>query len=150
MPPISTVRGTARWFAVSAVAESIQYLRGHRLTDGDFRRVGGTSKAIVRFRLADPAPLLDLDDPSQLMTRGIRPSQVATLRRTVTQRLAATIFAEGLTGLRWWSTLEAEWTNVTLFHERALPHVSIEEAPRRLSTRLREVQQAAEHLGIRI
>jgi hypothetical protein len=136
--------------AISAIAETIQYLRGHRVTDADFRRVGGTTKAIVRLRVADSLPVVDLDDPSELVARGRRPSQVATLRRAVTQRIAADIFAEGVIGLRWWSTLEAEWTNVTLFHERAVRHVSIVEAPRRLSTRLIEVQQAADHLGIHV
>jgi hypothetical protein len=38
---------------VSAVAESIQYLRGSRLTDADFRRAGNVVKALVGLRL-DP------------------------------------------------------------------------------------------------
>lgn len=136
--------------AVSAVAESIQYLRGHVLSDEDFHRAGGFTKALVGFSLDDDLPLVDLDEPSQLVSRGIRPSQVATMRRSVTQRIAAAIFEEGAGGLLWWSTLEAEWTNVMLFYERALPAVSIAAPPRRLSTRLTEVQQAAQQLGIRI
>jgi hypothetical protein len=53
-------------------------------------------------------------------------------------------------GFMWWSTLEAEWTNVTLFHERALPHVSVASHPRRLSIRLAEVKDASERMGIQI
>lgn len=135
--------------AISAVSESIQYLRGHVLTDDDFLRAGGRAKALVTLRVDAALDLVDLDDPSELAARRLRPSRVATMRRPVTQRLAASIFEEGAGGLVWWSTLEAEWANVTLFHERALPHVSIAVAPRRLSTEMSEVQQAAAFLGIR-
>lgn len=136
--------------AVSAVAESIQFLRGHALKDTDFLRAGGARKALVGLRLEDALSLVDLDDPSQLAARQVRPSQVATMRRTVTQRIAGSIFDEGAGGLLWWSTLEAEWTNVTLFYDRALPYVSMMALPRRLAIRLGEVQQAAELLGIQI
>jgi len=144
----------AAWYcareAVSAIAESIQFLRGQVLTNRDFIRAGGTTKALVRVRLDDSLKLIDLDRASELAARGLRPSQVATMRRPTTQRIAASIFTEGADGILWWSTLEAEWTNVTLFHERALPHVALVSRPRRLSTDLPEVQQAAEHLGVRI
>lgn len=134
--------------AVSAIAEAVQYLRGHVLTNEDFTRVGGLTKALVGLRIADGLPLIDLDDPSELVRLGRRPSQIATRRRAETQRLAATLFEEGAAGLLWWSTLDADWTNATLFHERALPHVSVVESPRPLSTAMPEVRQAAQHLGI--
>jgi len=134
--------------AVAAVAESLQYLRGHTVTDSDFRRAGGMAKAIVGLRFEERRGIVDLDDPAQLVTRRIRPSHVATLRRPVTQKIAASLFEEGAFGLEWWSTLEAEWTNVTLFHERALPYVSVLAPPRMLSVKLPDVQHAARHLGI--
>ncbi|MBI3493113.1 MAG: RES family NAD+ phosphorylase [Acidobacteria bacterium] len=136
--------------AVSAIAECIQYLRGHVLRDGDFVRANGRTKALVMLRLDDALPIVDLDDPAALVRRRLRPSQVATLRRAVTQRIAASVFREGAGGLSWWSTLDAEWTNVTLFHERALPHIVIAAPPRMLSTRLAEVREAAAHLGVQI
>jgi hypothetical protein len=136
--------------AVAAVAECIQYLRGHALDDGDFVRGGGRVKALVTLRLDPGVALVNLDDPAELLPRRIRPSQVATMRRPVTQHIAASVFREGAGGLLWWSTLEAEWINVTLFHERALPHVVIGAPPRALSTRLSEVREAAEHLGVAI
>ncbi len=136
--------------AVSAVAESLQYLRGHLVNDADFTREGGTTKALVRLDVDDRLALVDLDDPAQLVTRRIRPSQVATMRRATTQTIAASIFNEGRAGLEWWSTLNAEWINVTLFHERALSQTSVPSAPQKLSVKLAVVQHAAEHLGIRI
>jgi RES domain len=136
--------------AVSAIAEAIQYLRGHVLTDADFLRAGGTTKALVGLRLDPALALVDLDDPSQLTARQLRPSRVATMRRSVTQRMAASIFEEGAGGLLWWSTLEAEWANVTLFHERAVARTTVLQPPRKLTTRLAEVQEAAAHLGIQV
>jgi RES domain len=134
--------------AVSAVAESIQFLRGSLLTDDDFARNGDVVKALVELELDHAVALVDLDDASQLVKRRLRPSQVATLRRAATQRMAAAIYEEGAAGLLWWSTLEAEWTNVTLFHERVLGKVRAVGPPRKLSTQMPEVQNAAAHLGI--
>jgi hypothetical protein len=135
--------------AMSAVAESVQYLRGQDLEDGDFLRAG-TSKALVTLRLHAGLELVDLDDPVELTRRHTRPSQVATLRRAVTQATAVSIFEAGAAGLQWWSVLEAEWTNVTLFHERALPHTTIATPPRLLSTKMIEVREACERMGIRV
>lgn len=112
--------------------------------------MGGLAKALVGFALADGVRLVDLDDPSQLASRRIRPSRVATMRRVVTQQIATSIFDEGVGGFLWWSTLDAEWINATLFHERALPHTSIVAPPRALSIDQAEVRQAAEQLGIAI
>jgi len=134
---------------MSAVAESMQYLRGHAVTDDDFLRAGGRAKALVALRVDAALDLVDLDNPAELTARRLRPSRVATMRRPVTQQIAASIFEEGAGGLRWWSTLEADWVNVTLFHERALAHVSIAAPPRKLSTGMSEVREAAAFLGIR-
>ena len=135
---------------VSAVAESIQAFRGQPLTDDDFLRAGGVTKAIVGLRAEAGLHLVDLDDPSELAARRVRPSRVATRTRNATQALAVSIFNEGAGGLLWWSILEAAWINATLFHERALPFTSIVVPPRKLSTALPEVQQAADQLGVHL
>lgn len=142
----------AAWYcsrhAVSAVAESIQFARGQLLEDADFARADGRRLALAEIHLDDRVRVLDLDDPNELARRGLRPSEVATGRRAVTQAIASEIFGDGLTGFSWWSTLEAEWTNVTLFHERALPKITLAAAPRPLSTSLGEVREAAERIGV--
>jgi hypothetical protein len=135
---------------VAAVAERIQPLRGQSLTDDDFRRLGRLTLALVTLTLTSAAALVDLDDPAQLVARRWRPSQVATRRRAITQQMARRIFQEGAVGLLWWSTLSADWTNVTLFHERAFRDVSMAAPPRPLTTDMPEVQHAAEDLGVRI
>lgn len=136
--------------AVSAVAEAIQFARGQVLTDADLVAADRSAWALVALELGGAAPLPDLDDPRELLTRGLRPSQAATRRRSVTQRIASAIFDEGAAGFQWWSTLDAEWINVTLFHERALAHVRVAAAPRLLSVRSAEVREAAARLGVRI
>lgn len=136
--------------AVSAIAEAMQYLRGNAVHDADFQRADGLTKAIVRLRFDGSLRLVNLDDASELVRRRLRPSQVATTRRATTQPIAVAVFGEGAGGLEWWSSLDAEWINVTLFHERVLPHTTLDAPPRSLSVRLPEVQEAADRLGIEL
>ena len=135
---------------VSAIAESLQRFRGQSVEDDDFVRPNGRMKALVGFDLDDDISLVDLDDPAELSARDLRPSHVATLTRATTQRIAASLFRDGATGFAWWSTLEAAWTNVTLFYERALPHVRVATAPRTLSTRDPQVREAAARLEVEL
>lgn len=135
--------------AVGAVAEAIQAFRGQELTAAAFVRPDGTRRSLAVVDDTALPPLVDLDDPAVLVERGLRPSGVATALRRVTQRIAGDAFDDGATGLSWWSTLEASWTNVTLFRERlaVLPNV-VEAAP--LTVDLPAVVEAAERLGIRL
>jgi hypothetical protein len=131
---------------VSAVAEALAPFRG----TGDMRpelltRLG-RSLALAELALDDGAPILDLDDPRTLVREALRPSQVATRRRTVTQAYAERLFAAGAAGLRWWSTLEASWINVTLF-DRAAASLSVA-AVRPLGTGDEDVRAAARFLGL--
>jgi hypothetical protein len=135
---------------VAAIAERIQPLRGQTLTDDDFRRLGQLTLSLVTLTIDPDVRLVDLDDPAQLLTRELRPSRVASRRRLVTQQMARRIYQEGAGGMLWWSTLSAEWINVTLFYERVMRAVSVVAPPRPLSTAMAEVRAAAEDLGVRI
>jgi RES domain-containing protein len=106
---------------ISAIAEAIQGFRGRTLSDLDFERSDGRRLALASLDDAAVPPLVDLDDPAVLVAHGWRPSQVATRRRPTTQGLARALFEEGAAGCSWWSALEAEWTNVTLFGRRGGP-----------------------------
>jgi len=135
---------------VSATAELLQRFRGQGVDDDVFVRPSGRMKALVGFDLDDDISLVDLDDPTELSARDLRPSHVATLNRATTQRIAASLYRRGATGFSWWSTLEAAWTNVTLFYERALPHVRVATPPRCLSTRDPQVREAAARLEVEL
>ncbi|MEX1357272.1 MAG: hypothetical protein WD981_01475, partial [Gaiellaceae bacterium] len=77
----------------------------------------GQTLALAAIDLPDDRELIDLDEPRVLTRERLRPSLVATGIRELTQPQALTLYrahAEAA-GLRWWSTHEASWINVTLF-----------------------------------
>lgn len=134
----------------SAVAERIQAFRGQTLTDADLRLVDGRRFALAAIDDDRLDGVVDLDDPHELAERDLRPSRVATRRRDVTQAIARAIFDEGSGGFAWWSTLEASWSNVTLFAERALPGLSLRGEPEILTIDHPALGAAAEAIGVRL
>jgi RES domain len=114
---------------VSAVAEALAPFRGTGKLSARMLLRGGLPLTLVQLRLADDSDLVDLDSPRALLDAQLRPSQVATHVRTVTQAYAQRIFDErpGAAGLLWWSTLEASLINVTLF-DRAARRVKFQDA----------------------
>jgi hypothetical protein len=136
--------------AESAVAERIQSFRGQSLSDGDMTRRDGARYALIALNDAGLTDVVDLDDPSELVRRDLRPSGVATRKRQATQGMARSLYEEGGPGFSWWSTLEATWANVTLFAERAVPALSVEGDSEPLSIQHPAVRTAAGLLGIRL
>jgi hypothetical protein len=106
---------------VSAVAEALAPFRGAGDLHPDMLTRMGRALALAQLTLDDGAHLLDLDDPAVLVRERLRPSQVATADRARTRRDAAHLHDAHphAAGLRWWSTLEASWINVTLFDRAA-------------------------------
>jgi hypothetical protein len=134
--------------SASAVAEAVARFRGAgELADPMLVR-GGTRLALVELALSDEAKLMDLDEPRILVHERLRPSEVVTSDRTATQAYAERLFEAhpDAAGLRWWSTLESAWINVTLF-DRAARALSAGE-PEVLKTGHPAVAEAAEMLGL--
>lgn len=104
----------------------------------------------VHIGFSPDGPLLGRDDPLRLTERQLRPSQVATRNREATQAIARSLFLEGAVGFSWRSTLEASWSNATLFHERVRAAAYLAKPPEPLRLDMPAVVQAAEELGIRI
>jgi len=134
---------------ISAVAEAIQMYRNQTLNDIDFRIEDKRVQALAHFRSAR-LRLVDLTDSNELARRQIRPATVATHDRLVTQRLALSIFEEGADGFLWWSTLEARWTNATLFQSRLRKKMHLAPPVLPLSIQLPELRFAAQFLKIRL
>ena len=90
-----------------------------------------------------------LDEPAVLRREQLRPSVVATRAREVTQPQARTLHERHpeAAGLRWWSTFESQWLNVTLF-DRAAAALRLVSA-RTLTIEDEEVAAAADVLGLR-
>lgn len=133
---------------VSAVAEWLAGFRGQTLMPDDFTRTDGRRWALVGLDDAALRGIVDLDDPLVLAARQLRPSMVATRTRSTTQQVAGTLFAGGIPGFGWWSTLEASWPNVTLFAERALAALNVADGPREIGIDDPVVRAAAAAIGV--
>jgi hypothetical protein len=101
----------------AAVAEALAPFRGSGDLSLAMLERGGHPLALAPIDAPDDTVLVDLDEPRVLRTERLRPSVVATRRRSATQQYAARLFERHTesAGLRWWSTLESSWINVTLF-----------------------------------
>jgi hypothetical protein len=136
--------------AASAIAERIQGFRGQTLANTDLRLADGARYALATFEDALMDPLIDLDDPTELARRRLRPSLVATRNRAVTREIAFRIFQDGSVGFAWWSTLESSWTNVTLFAERAVDRLIVVGEPEPLTVSHPILRSAADAIGVRL
>lgn len=134
--------------ALSPLVEQLAQFRGQRLLPSLLRR-RGLPLALAELELDDRAELVDLDDPAVLRRERLRPSHVATRQRSTTQPQARVLYDRHshAAGLRWWSTYEALWMNVTLFDRaaRELRVVSV----RPLAIDDPAVAEAADFFGLR-
>jgi hypothetical protein len=131
----------------AGVAEQLADFRGSRFGSFMLQR-NGLPLGLAALELSADRELLDLDEPRVLSRERLRPSLVATRVRDVTQPQALVLFHEhpDVAGLRWWSTHEAQWINVTLF-DRARTALRLKEV-RRLVPEDPAVAAAAEFLGL--
>jgi RES domain len=134
---------------VSAVVEELARFVGTEVVDVDLLR-GGRPLALASLELSDSASLLDLDDPDVLAAERLRPSLLATADRARTQAAARRLYEreERLAGLRWASSFNPEWVNVTLF-DRASADLSLASV-KALELGDQVVAAAASHLGLRV
>jgi hypothetical protein len=133
----------------SCVVEQFAAFRGQRLTASLLRR-RGLPLAVARLELNDDRELMDLDDPSVLKRERLRPSRVATRHRETTQPQALSLYREHprAAGLKWWSSWEALWTNVTVF-DRAAKALTVLDVTR-LTPDHPTLLAAAEFFGLRV
>jgi RES domain-containing protein len=133
---------------LSCVVEQLARFRGQRLSEALLRR-RGLPLALAELELPDDAELVDLDEPAVLRRERLRPSRVATRERDVTQPQALALHEkhQHAAGLRWWSTFEAQWLNVTLF-DRAAPVLRLVSV-RALDVADDQIAAAADVLGLR-
>jgi hypothetical protein len=134
--------------AVSTIVEQLARFRSQRLLPSLLRR-RGLPLALAELALEDDAMIVDLDDPRVLRQERLRPSTVATRQRTITQPQAGRLYAShpDAAGLRWWSTYESLWMNVTVF-ERAASRLSVRSV-RVLAFEDPLVSEAADFFGLR-
>lgn len=133
---------------LSVVAEALAPFRGSGDLQPHMLERSGQTLALAAIELSDDAEILDLDDPAVLKRESLRPSAVATRRREITQAQAGALYDRRprAVGLRWWSTLEASWLNLTLFG-RARSRLRLADL-RALGVDDQMVRTAAETLGL--
>lgn len=133
---------------LSTVVEQLARFRGQRLLPALLRR-RGLPLALADLDLDDDAEIVDLDNPVVLQRERLLPSRVATRDRQITQPQALALHDQRRrsAGLRWWSTYEALWINVTLF-DRAASQVQLHSI-RALTLEDPVVVEAAEFFGLR-
>jgi hypothetical protein len=131
----------------SAVVEQLARFRGSRFRPRMLLQ-HGLPLALAAIELPDDRELIDLDEPRVLVREELRPSLVATYDRAITQPQALELYRQhpGAAGLRWWSTHEAQWGNVTLF-DRARTALRLRDV-RRLAPDDPAVIAAADYLGL--
>ena len=132
---------------LSPVVEQLARFRSQRLVPSMLRR-RGLPLALAEIECTPAPRLVDLDDPAVLVTRALRPSVVATRVRAVTQPYARAIYDDDrrIDGIRWWSSYESSWMNITWF-DRASSKLRMTSA-RALSVSDELVVEAAEFLGL--
>lgn len=104
-----------------AVAEAFGTLR--LWSAGMFTRpdLPGSVRALATYDTADDLAIFDLDDAGALKTLGLRPSQVVTREREVTQGWALAIYKQGeWGGVRWWSYYDPRWYSYAVWKLAAL------------------------------
>jgi RES domain len=130
----------------SALVEQLARFRSQRLIPQMLVR-RGLPLAVAAIELPDDAELVDLDDPVVLRRRRLRPSQVATRDRSITQPQALAVHRETTAeGMRWWSIFESLWANYTLF-DRAISRLTLQDV-RAVAVDDPAVIEAADLLGL--
>lgn len=132
---------------LSAVCECLKRFRNLTVNNQVFFRPAGLKMVLVKFSLAD-ANLVDLRQAKTLVKLNLAPADIATLDRNITQKVAQTIYAGGTDGFWWWSTLEARWSNATLFSARVAKRLSVVEEVVPLTIKTEMVVQAAQVLSL--
>jgi RES domain len=135
---------------ISAIAEALAQFRGAGVLSQGMLIRANLPLALVQVDCGDDESLVDLDDPPVLTRTRLRPSQVATKVRAITQAYATRIFDAdpAAVGLRWWSTLEASLTNITLY-DRAASALRLVDSEK-LTLEHAATREAADLLGLTI
>lgn len=80
----------------------------------------GARYVLARFATGGRS-LLNLDDPSALLERDLRPSSIVTNVREVTQAWSRAAFEENRwAGVQWWSRWDARWASIGMWDVRSL------------------------------
>lgn len=107
-----------------------------------------SSFALATYELSENVRVCDLNSAERLLEYGLRPSDVVTRDRVVSQAWAANIQQSGIyAGVSWWSYYNPAWRSMALWD---LSGLALGEEPRALTIQDPDVQQAASMIARRI
>lgn len=137
---------------VHAIAEKIQRYRGQELTRSELREFGFPLSLVeVVVSIEEPAVIMDLGDPDELVRYGFRPDLLMSRDRTKTQAVAREIHRQSFLGMQCWSALSGDWHSTVLFIDRLGTLGTIEyRTPVPLTISSPTLAEAAAALSIRI
>lgn len=88
----------------------------------------GARRRLIALDVPNDFAVLDLDDARALVRRRLRPSQVVTRDRAVTQAWARRVWEEAeWAGVRWWSYHDPRWTTIGLWATGGISVAGLEE-----------------------
>lgn len=133
-----------------AVGERLQTLRGERLAQENLEWYG-RPLALVGVSIVARCDIIDLCDPRTLVTHDCRPDTLVSRDRVRTQSVAARLYATGVAGFRWWSSVLGDWHTTVVFANR-LPRGALrwDDTPEPLTLDHPAVRSAATVLGIAV
>jgi hypothetical protein len=86
----------------------------------------GSVRAVATYRLDAQAAVCNLDDPAQLSTLGLRPSDVVSRDYARTREWARRLFLDGRwAGVRWWSYYDPRWASFGIWDFTAITFVAV-------------------------
>ncbi|MEO7520002.1 MAG: RES family NAD+ phosphorylase, partial [Acidimicrobiales bacterium] len=118
-------QGTGRWdnpdlyramyvaaSASGAIGETFAHLSSWSQAMLAVPVVAGAERMLAVYSLDEEEhPLLDFDDSTALLQRGLRPTDIIICNRPRTRQIARDAFSEGgWSGLSWWSMHRPQWT----------------------------------------
>ena len=130
--------------ASGAIGETFAHLSRWSRAMLAFPVVTGAERMLGVYSLNEEEhPLLDFDDPTALLERALRPTDIIIRNRPRTQHIARDAFSEkSWSGLSWWSMHRPQWTlhmlwqldGVTVEDVQPLPgHPALRDAGRLLA-----------------
>jgi hypothetical protein len=133
---------------VAAIVEALAPFRGTGPLTSTLLCRAGRPLVLAEIDVDDASHVVDLDDPVILVAEHLRPSTVATRRRRITQDQAGSLYRwhPDAAALKWWSTFEASWAQLTVF-DRAATQLDVG-AVVELTVDVPEVIEAATFLGL--
>ena len=83
---------------------------------GELPTLPGSRRALATYEIPTEIPILDLNDAKALVEWSLRPSEVVSRDRGLTQGWARRIFGSGhFAGVRWWSFYNPDWISLGLW-----------------------------------